>query len=668
MGVSETCLKIAAAFVAAMTMVTSIKAEAASPSVPAVPPTVPAPAATQPPAPSGDHPLERGDLEAWLDGMINYALKKGDIAGGVLSVVKDGNTLLQKGFGEADVGNHIPMDAERTMTRAGSTSKLFTWTAVMQLVQQGKLDLNKDINVYLDFKICGAGGKPITLIDLMNHRGGFEEGLKDIFATDPHGLQSTETYLKQHIRPMLFAPGAVPAYSNYGAALAGYIVERVSGEPFDRYVEHHIFTPLGMQHSTFEQPLPDRFKSAVSQGYKTASLPPQPYELIITRPAGSLTTTAADMARFMLAHLQGGRLAGAEMLNAETTRLMQSPSETGPPGFGTMAHGFFYEERNGHTLIGHGGDTVVFHTELDLLPKDGVGIFYSFNSRGRDGAVYSLRKAILDGFMDRYFPSATPRANPSSLPTAAHDAGQIAGRYQSSRRIEHGFMSLFYLLQQSVITAHADGTIGVPSAFGDGEETFHEVGANLWQQVGGTHQLALQATDQGKTVIDSEDPISVLQNVPFIRSAPLNLTILGASFTILAVAVIFWPISWFIRRRRGLDVTDTPQLRRLRLIMRAAAAFDLIYLIAWMMLLQPVLNLELQVYSTAFDPVVRALQWAGIVVIAAAAATIWSIWRRLKLEPISLMYRLRYGLLAFAMLGIVWIGFMGQLISFNLNY
>jgi CubicO group peptidase (beta-lactamase class C family) len=659
-------LKMTAAGLAAMIMMAAVASQAAPQTAPAPAPTVPA--TLKPPASPGEHALDRADLEPWLDGLINYALKRGDIAGAVLSVVKDGSTLLQKGFGYADVANRIPMDAERTMTRAGSTSKLFTWTAVMQLVQQGKLDLNQDINTYLDFKVSGAGGKPITLTDLMNHRGGFEEGLKDIFATDPHNLESNETYLKQHIRPMLFAPGTVPAYSNYGASLAGYIVARVSGEPFERYVENHIFTPLGMQHSTFDQPLPERFKDDISHGYKTAALPPQPYELITTSPAGSLATTAADMTRFMLAHLQEGRIGGTEMLSADTARLMQTPSETGLPGFATMAHGFFYEERNGHVLIGHGGDTVVFHTEMDLLPKDGVGIFYSFNSRGRDNAVYALRKAILDGFMDRYFPNSSPPAYPPAPATASHDAELIAGRYQSSRRIEHGFMSLFYLLQQSVIAAHADGTIATPSPFGEGEETFHEVGANLWQEVGGTHQLALQVSDHGKTVIDSEDPTSVLQSVPFTRSAPLNLIILVASFAILAITVIAWPISWFVRRRRGNIAADSPRLRRLRLSMRVAAAFDLAYLIAWMMLLKPVLGLELQVYSTSLDPVVRTLQWAGILVIAAAAVMIWSIWQRLKLQPISLMHRVRYGLLAFAVLGIVWIGFMGQLISFDLNY
>jgi CubicO group peptidase (beta-lactamase class C family) len=618
-------------------------------------------------SPSSSHPLDGHDLEAWLDGLVPYALNKGDIAGGVVAVVKDGNILLQKGFGYADVGRKIPMDPERTMVRAGSTSKLFTWTAVMQLVEQGKLDLNRNVDEYLDFKVSPATGKPITLLDLMNHRAGFEEGLKDIIATDPHALESTETYLKQHPRPLLFPPGTVPAYSNYGAALAGYIVQRVSGEPFERYVEQHILAPLGMMHTTFDQPLPARFKEAVSQGYRMASMPPQPYELVVTAPAGSLATTAADMARFMIAQLNQGRIGDFEILKSQTARLMQSPSETALPGFSTMAHGFFYESRNGRTLIGHGGDTVVFHTEFDLLPEEHVGIFYNFNSRGRDSAVYGLRKALLDRFMDRYFPTSAPTSGAPTLATASRDAQQIAGRYESSRRVEHGFLSFFYLLQQSAITSNPEGTISAPQSLEAGEDTFQEVSPDLWQQVGGTRQLALQRINNIKTVVDSEDPTSVFQAVPIYRSSALNLPLLLIALAILALTVIFWPISWLIRRGYGVQSTQSVPLRRVRLYTRLAAVFDVLYLFGWMMLLKPVLSLDLQVYSSALDPVVRSLQWAGLGAIAAAAVGLWSTWRLFKLD-VSIRYRLWNGALAAAMLGIVWIGFVGKLISFNLNY
>ena len=612
-----------------------------------------------------EHRLDRQDLHAWLDGLLPYAMKTGDIAGALVVVVKDGNVLFQQGYGYADVDKRIPMDPERTMIRPGSTSKLFTWTAVMQQVEQGKIDLDRDVNDYLDFRVSRASAKPITLRDLMNHEGGFEEGLKDVLAIDPRGLQSTQTYLKRHPRPMLFTPGEVPAYSNYGAALAGYIVERVSGEPFERYLERHIFVPLGMGHTTFDQPLPDRYRGMLSQGYRTASTPPQPYELIVPRPAGSATTTASDMTRFMLAHLQQGRQGDYQMLGAQTERLMQTPSETVLPGFSAMAHGFFYEVRNGHTVIGHGGDTVYFHTEFDLLPQDGVGIFYNFNTRGRENAVYGLRKALFDEFMNRYFPGATP-PDPPPLASATADARKIAGRYESSRRVEHGFLSVFYLLQQDVIRDNSDGTIAAPRTLEPGEASFQEVATDVWREVGGTRQLALRNVDGVKTVIDSDDPTSVLQAAPLSRSAPLNLTVLLSSLVILALAVLLWPISWLVKRRYP-QPADSREVRRLRLLIRAAATFNVLYLVAWMVLLAPVLSVKLWVYSESLDPMVRVLQLAGLVVIAGSVVALWSLWRLSRLQKSRIAW-IGNAALAAALLGIVWVGFAGQLISFNLNY
>jgi CubicO group peptidase (beta-lactamase class C family) len=545
------------------------------------------------------------------------------------------------------------------MTRIGSTSKLFTWTAVMQLVEQGKLDLNRNVDDYLDFKVSAPGGKPITLLDLMNHRGGFEEGLKDIFALDPGRLQSQEVYLKQHPRPLLFPTGTIPAYSNYGTALAGYIVQRVSGEPYASYIDNHILRPLGMAHSTFDQPLPERFKGQAALGYRDASQPSQHFELIATPAAGSATTTASDMARFMLAHLQP-----SEILHSDTVQLMHTPSETALPGFSTMAHGFFHETRNGRTLIGHGGDTLFFHTELELLPQQGVGIFYSFNSRGKEDAVYGLRKAVLDQFVARYFPPPAIQQEPATLPGAKQDAQKIAGRYESSRRVEHGFLSVFYLLQQTVIGADPDGTITAPKFLAPGEAHFREVAPNTWQEVGGHRRLALQNINGIPTVLDSDDPTSVLQLAPLRRSAALNLTVLLCSFIILTFAVILWPITYWVRRhyQRSAVSNQGP-----RTMLRVAALFDLLWLAAWCIVLTPVLSIQLDFYSTALDPVIRTLQIVGVIVIALAAVGGWNLWRLYTTEA-SWPARVGNGLIAAALIGLVWIGVIGGLISFNLNY
>jgi hypothetical protein len=344
---------------------------------------------------------------------------------------------------------------------------------------------------------------------------------------------------------------------------------------------------------------------------------------------------------------------------------MQTPSETSLPGFGTMAHGFFHELRNGHAVIGHGGDTVFFHTELDLLPQDGVGIFYNFNTRGRDNAVYGLRKALFDQFMERYFPASSPAAPPPPAAAAA-DARRIAGRYQSSRRVEHGFLSVFYLLQQEVIRANPDGTIAAPRTLEPDEATFQEVAADVWREVGGTRQLALRNVAGVKTVIDSDDPTSVLQAAPLARSAPLNLSILLGSLALLALTVVAWPISWLVKRRYP-QAAESGVVRRLRLLIRLAAVLEVLYVVAWMIVLTPVLSVKLWVYSYSLDPLVRTLQLAAPAVIAAAALGIACLWRLSRLRQSRLSW-IGNTALAAALLGIVWIGFAGQLFSFDLNY
>lgn len=643
------------------------QAPPADPRVPAPPPVsgTDTPVAAAPPA--ARPALDATDLAAWLDGRVPYSLKSGDIAGMVISVVKDGKVLLQKGYGLADVEAKVPMDPALSLVRPGSTSKLFTWTAVMQLVQEGKIDLDRSVNDYLDFKIEESFGKPVTMRHLMNHRAGFEEGLKDLLGYDPAQAQSTERYLKAHPRPMLFAPGAVPAYSNYGVALAGYIVQRVSGEPFETYVPRHIFAPLGMTHSTFVQPLPKGFPGQLSKGYRTTAEPPSEFELVITAPAGALTTTAADMGRFMLAHLGRGSLDGAQILRPATAAAMHSPSESAPPGFGAMAHGFFHGMQNGRLVIGHGGDTVVYHTELNLLPEEGVGIFFSYNSRGKDGAAYVARKELFDGFMDRYFPAPAGATGPApALPSAAADARQIAGSYQSSRRVEHGFLSVLYLLQQTAITANPDGTISTPDPIA-GLSTYREVGPQVWRKIGGSQTLMLKQVDGVKTVIDSENPISVLQEGSFARSSALNLGILVFSVLMLLCALAAWPLGALLRRADRATSGATPPLRRLRRFQHAAVAVAVLYLFAWFLLIKPLLDTDLGIYRTSLDWLIGLLEASGLLAVAAAGVGVWVAWRMPRAGA-TRGTRVWAVLVALALLGVVWLGVVGKLMTWNLNY
>ena len=431
---------------------------------PLEPPTLPVAASST--VPSGGRELTKVDADAWLDGFIPASLSHSDIAGAVVVIVKDGHVLTQRGFGYADIAARQEVDPAKTLFRVGSTSKLFTWTAVMQLVEQGKIDLDVDVNRYLDFKVPPYDGKPMTMRQLMTHSAGFADASKDLFPPDLAHLKPISRMREVPMPARIFPPGTTPAYSNYGASLAGYIVQRVSGERFEDYVAHHIFAPLGMMHSTFEQPLPKGWSADMSKGYGTASGGAGPFELVQMPPAGALATTGSDLARFMIAHLQDGEFQGQRILGADTAERMHSLQFQPVPPLPGMALGFYQEPGNGHRVIGHAGDTRLFHSDLHLFLDDHVGLYISLNSAGTGGAGAlgtGLRTLVFRGFTNRYFPA--PAAAP--LPTwasAKADGRTLSGDYIDTGRSEASWTRIrSFLLGQTKVTSDKDGVVTVSS-------------------------------------------------------------------------------------------------------------------------------------------------------------------------------------------------------------
>ena len=153
--------------------------------------------------------LTPADVTAFLDGLVPYQIEANDIAGATIAIVKDGKVFFAKGYGVADTKTKAPVTTE-TMFRIGSVTKLFTWTAVMQLVEQGKLDLDSDINLYLDFKIPQRFAKPVTLRNLMTHRGGFQEAIKGLGAQNS-GVVDLQAYVRENRPDQIFQPGTTPA-------------------------------------------------------------------------------------------------------------------------------------------------------------------------------------------------------------------------------------------------------------------------------------------------------------------------------------------------------------------------------------------------------------------------------------------------------------------------
>ncbi|HJP97922.1 MAG TPA: serine hydrolase [Rhodanobacteraceae bacterium] len=618
---------------------------------------------------SSAHPLTARDLSTFFSGMVPYMLERGDIAGGAIVVVKDGKVLFAQGYGYADLESHRPVSPATTLFRIGSVSKLFTWTSVMQLVEQHKLDLDRDINTYLDFKIPPRFGKPITLRELMTHTAGFEDTTQDLLPATAAGV-NLERYLKAHIPARIFPPGKIVAYSNYSAGLAGYIVERVAGEPLDEYIQQHILAPLDMRHSTFTQPLPKNLALLLAKGYLSASDgKPQPFELVNPAPAGAMTASALDMANFMIAQLQNGRFGDARILQAQTAELMHSPQYKAAPGLNGFDLGFYQENRNGQRIIGHGGDTIVFHSDLHLLLDANVGIFMAFNSAGKNGAVNGVRGAIFRAFLDRYFPYSAPRV--PTLASAKADSARVVGAYESSRRNQSA-LRFIYLLNQAHVAASPDGTLTISVLTNDAGQPLHwrEIGPLHYQEVHGQTLLDFVADAHGRVLYwaTSENPASVFQRLPARMGTGTFVPLLTAAFAIALATLLIWFGGWWMRRHYDRPLALTRAQRITRLLSRLGAAMGVAVIVGWFVMLSAISANELLLVRGGPTPWMYLLYVFGVLALLGTVATIvnavcvWLAPRR------SLWVRAGEILLVLAMIYLAWFIVAFGLVSFNVRF
>lgn len=633
----------------------------AAPALKVAPQAAPA-AVAAPDAITGARPLTKQDVDAWLDGLVPYALRKGDLAGAVVVVVKDGQVLTQRGFGYADVAKRSPVDPDRTLFRPGSVSKLVTWTAVMQQVEAGRIDLDADVNQYLDFKFPLKDGKPVTMRQLMTHTAGFEEHAKFTMFDDPQYITSLGDYVKRSPPKRIYTPGTTPSYSNYSTALAGYIVERVTKMPFNDYVEQHIFNPLAMAHSSFRMPLPKPLQPMMAKGYRQASGKAQPYELMGPAPAGALASTGADMGRFMIAHLNDG----AGLMKPETAREMHDTPLTIIPPLNRMELGFFETNINGRQVIAHLGDTQLFHTALHLFQNEDVGIYMSFNATGEKGSVGPLRRALFEDFADRYFPGPAPAGAGVDAKTSAEHAKLLTGNWLNSRRAETTPLAIGNLSRQIKISIDDKGELIVPAARNpDGKPIkWVETAPFLWRSIDGHERLAAQLVD-GKVVrwsIDGASPFMVFDRAPASQSTAWILPLLYASLGILSLTLLHWPVSALIRR-----FYKAPLALRGRALLayrgvRASAGLVLAVIGGWVLLMSKLRA------TPAFDPWLWLLQIGGLV--ALVSGTIfagWNIWLAMS-ERRGWFSKLWGALVLAAMLAVLYTCWTFGMLAMSVDY
>jgi CubicO group peptidase (beta-lactamase class C family) len=626
-------------------------------------PTPPTTSVTTSAVPEGAHELTATDLEAFLDGLMPAQLERENIAGAVVAVVKGGKVVFVKGYGYSDMEKRTPVTGDATLFRPGSISKLFTWTSVMQLVEQGKLDLDQDVNEYLDFKIPPAFDKPITLRDIMTHTPGFEEVVRDLFVADAQHMAPLDEYVKNHLPNRIFPPFVVPAYSNYATSLAGYIVQRVAGKPFAQYVAENIYMPLEMKRTTLVQPLPEDLKPFMSQGYQKASGKAKPFEFVEAFPAGSVSTTGRDMCNFMIAHLQDGKFGDKQILRPETAKLMHTRTFGTDDRLNGMALGFYEDSRNGQRIIAHAGDTEMFHSDLHLVLQPNVGIFISYNSAGR-GEV-SARNIFFEKFMDRYFPY-TPTA-PGKIDNAKSDAAAIAGLYKVSRRFESSFLKLLTFLGEWKVIPNADGTISIePLKSPNGElRKWEEIQPFLYREVHGQDLVGFKKDTNDNWQFQVELPVFIFQKVGFLENKYFNYAILIFGLGVVLLTVLLWPVGALIRKHYGRPLQLTPSESRQRLLVRLVCVLFVGLFVGWVSVLSMANDIN-GINSLPRWVIIFGL--LGIVCCIGAIYVVLNAFRSWRTSGRWIWARVHDLALAIACIGLVWFLLNWKLMNFNVHF
>jgi len=507
------------------------------------------------------------DLESFFDGVLPVQMESDHIAGAVVAVVVEDKLIFAKGYGYADVAQRKRVDPETTMFRVGSVSKLFTWTAVMQQIEEGKLDIDADVNGYLKgVQIPKTFEQPITLRHLLTHTPGFEDNVIGLLAHTAEEVGPLAAVLRAQMPARVRPPGVIASYSNYGAALAAYAVACQSGMPWEDDIEERVLKPLGMQHTLVRQPAADKLPADLSKGYKwdNGRFAEQPFEYFTGPPAGCISMSAADAAKFMLAHLSDGQGASGRILKAETARRMREPLFRHDPKTDAMCYGFMEEHQNGQRMLGHGGDTLWFHSLLQLIPERKIGLFVSYNTDTSSKA----RRRLQDAFLRRYFPERDlpPIKSASGFRERAQ---RLAGEYVMTRYSQTSVTKL--LLEGFDVSVNDDDTI--TADIGGNSLRYAEVEPLVYQEIDGPRRLVFQvdAKGRGRSLFRADAPVAAATRLNWYESGPLQTGLLAGSLLIFTTALLFWPALAF--SVRGLQA---PSIKRTRF----SAALSIL---AWLM-------------------------------------------------------------------------------------
>ncbi|WP_321393922.1 serine hydrolase domain-containing protein [Emcibacter sp.] len=595
-------------------------------------------------------------VEAFSDGVIIPTMETNHSPSGVVAVMKDGKVIFAKGYGYIDVEKRIPVDPETSMFRPGSISKLFTWVSVMQLVEQGKIDLDVDVNTYLKtFKVKDSWpGQPVTMRHIMTHTAGFEDGfLGYLIINDPERILPIAESLAKYQPERVYPPGKHLAYSNWATVLAGLIVQNVSGQPFNDYVQEHIFDVLGMTRTTFVEPLPEKYMPYEAKGYdynpKEDRYVEQASEILASYgPAGGSSTTALDMTKFARALLGGGSYNGGRILKEETLKQILDEGFTHDERVRGIGLGFLKRQYGSEDVknYGHDGGTTFFISHFGLSQKENLMLFSSFSGPG----ALATHRAYVKKFYDEFYPREVPFIEP---PKDFFERGQkYAGTYNSSRSSFTKPEALLRGLNSVKVQVLPDNTLMI------GPDRYVEMEKNLFRMVDDYSRVAFQEDEEGNITHFVYDGLAVkhMYRAGFYETRSFINLAVGASLIVFLGVFVRLAYQW-----SGYRAMKAPERRAMEASF-LVAGLNIMFLacVAW-------------AFRNGVNPVMWkipfSLELANFLANIAILAAFYHLYRAVTVWRAGLFKswwaRSRYSVITFFALLMAWFYYYWNFFGFN---
>jgi CubicO group peptidase (beta-lactamase class C family) len=617
---------------------------------------------------SGRGPASAVEFEGFLDGVMEDAMERLSIPGAAMVVVRDGKVFFLKGYGFADREKDVTVDPAKTLFRIGSVSKPLTALAALQQVERGKLELDADINTYLDFPVPQKDGTAVTLASLLTHTSGFEERRIGMAARDADDIEPLAEFLRKNVPARFAATGEVHSYSNLNYAFVGHLVEQASGRNFADYVDENVFAPLGMQSSSFAQPLPAELESRLAVGYIGSSGLRKPADRAYDRdyPASGAVSTAADMARFMIALLEGGQANGNRVVSAETAAAYLAPAyRPDPPMSGRTTGGLEELWINGEQAVAHGGDTLSSAAQMILLPEQHTGFFLAYNA-----AVDEFRENVMRAILDRYYPGRSTEA--AFVRLDRDELARFAGKYRWTRfaRSKADKILAWTPPYNTTVDANADGTLTV-WWLGVGEHwRYRPTGPTTFTKVSGTRavvdglvldpgeRISFSLKNGHVTYLHTSLHTVALERVPVYLWGIVQLVAYVAIVALFLASLLVWPLGALIRKRRGRPAPRGWARAALWLAVASAVSLTLATVALFLGLSDPDVVYGATPAIYAATALITFTTTAGLLLIPAAAGAWWKQW-------FTIGGRLYYSLLALAVPVLLWWALYWNLLGFR---